>query len=171
MSPLHPAIVHFPIGLTIASVIADTAAAATGWSSLASAGAWMVLGAAAGVTVAVAAGYYDMKRDSLCEETHRLVHLHLRFGWGILIGLWILTAWRWLGAQSDAPTDIAYLILAWVLAGLVGLQGWFGGEMVYGHGAGVAPAGQGQQPPETAKRPSLRVYHFLMRRPAQSEDR
>src|SRR3546814_15816451 len=79
MSPLHPAIVHFPIGLTIASVIADTAAAATGWSSLASAGAWMVLGAAAGVTVAVAAGYYDMKRDSLCEETHRLVHLHLRF--------------------------------------------------------------------------------------------
>src|SRR3546814_8668501 len=112
MSPLHPAIVHFPIGLTIASVIADTAAAATGWSSLASAGAWMVLGAAAGVTVAVAAGYYDMKRDSLCEETHRLVHLHLRFGWGILIGLWILTAWRWLGAQSDAPTDIAYLILA-----------------------------------------------------------
>src|SRR3546814_1656520 len=86
-------------------------------------------------------------------------------------GLWILTAWRWLGAQSDAPTDIAYLILAWVLAGLVGLQGWFGGEMVYGHGAGVAPAGQGQQPPETAKRPSLRVYHFLMRRPAQSEDR
>src|SRR3546814_1867715 len=61
-------------------------------------------------------------------------------------GLWILTAWRWLGAQSDAPTDIAYLILAWVLAGLVGLQGWFGGEMVYGHGAGVAPAGQGQQP-------------------------
>src|SRR3546814_17131637 len=105
MSPLHPAIVHFPIGLTIASVIADTAAAATGWSSLASAGAWMVLGAAAGVTVAVAAGYYDMKRDSLCEETHRLVHLHIRFGWGILIGLWILTAWRWLGAQSDAPTD------------------------------------------------------------------
>src|SRR3546814_14242437 len=80
MSPLHPAIVHFPIGLTIASVIADTAAAATGWSSLASAGAWMVLGAAAGVTVAVAAGYYDMTRDSLCEETQRLVHLHLRFG-------------------------------------------------------------------------------------------
>src|SRR3546814_18277497 len=78
-----------------------------------------------------------MKRDSLCEETHRLVHLHLRFGWGILIGLRILTAWRWLGAQRDAPTDIAYLILAWVLAGLVGLQGWFGGEMVYGHGAGV----------------------------------
>src|SRR3546814_6937982 len=114
---------------------------------------------------------YDMKRDSLCEETHRLVHLHLRFGWGILIGLWILTAWRWLGAQSDAPTDIAYLILAWVLAGLVGLQGWFGGEMVYGHGAGVAPAGQGQQPPETAKRPSLRVYHFMMRRHAQSEER
>src|SRR3546814_4062549 len=70
----------------------------------------------------------------------------------MLIGLWILTAWRWLGAQSDAPTDIAYLILAWVLAGLVGLQGWFGGEMVYGHGAGVAPAGQGQQPPETAQR-------------------
>src|SRR3546814_14370436 len=110
---------------------------------------------------------YDMKRDSLCEETHRLVHLHLRFGWGILIGLWILTAWRWLGAQSDAQTDIAYLILAWVLAGTVGLQGWFGGEMVSGHGAGVAPAGQGQQHPETDKRPEHRDNHFMKRRPTR----
>src|SRR3546814_16574217 len=111
MSPLHPAIVHFPIGLTIASVIADTAAAATGWSSLASAGAWMVLGAAAGVTVAVAAGYSDMKRDRLCEATPRLVHLHLRFGWGILIGLWILPACGWRGAQRGDPPPLQSPIL------------------------------------------------------------
>src|SRR3546814_8640282 len=78
-------------------------------------------------------------------------------------GLWILTAWRWLGAQSDAPTDIAYPILAWVLAGLVGLQGWFGGEMVYGPGAGGAPAGQGQQPPETAKRPDRKSKRLTSR--------
>lgn len=166
MSPIHPAVVHLPIGLTISSVVADSAAMIGNWQSLASAGAWMMLGAALGAAVAAPAGYYDMKRDALTERTHQLVHLHQRLGWTIVGGLWVLVVWRWFGAGVQASPSAGYLIVAWLLLVLVLFQGWFGGEMVYGHGAGVAPTGQGQQPAETAARPALRVYRLITRRSA-----
>jgi uncharacterized membrane protein len=146
ISPIHPAVVHLPIGLTLASVVADTAKV-TGWSSLAIAGAWMLLGAALGGTLAVPAGHYDMKRDALKAQTHQLVDLHMRLGWAVALGLWALAAWRWIGQPSHPFTNVAYLIAAWILVGLIVFQGWFGGEMVYGHGAGVAPPDKVRSPP------------------------
>jgi uncharacterized membrane protein len=171
MSPIHPAIVHFPVGLTLSSVAADTVARIMGWNSLADAGAWSLLGAAMGATLAVAAGHYDMKHDTLNEQTHHLVHLHLRLGWVILLGLWALVTWRWIAMDSGAFATVGYLIVAWIVVALVLFQGWFGGEMVYGHGAGVAPAEQGQESASAAAGRALWVYRLIMRRPASQDHR
>jgi hypothetical protein len=50
----------------------------------------------------------------------------------------------------------AFLVLAVTL-----FQGWYGGEMVYAYGAGVAPAGQGTESVEAAKGPLIAVRNIL----------
>lgn len=171
MSPIHPAVVHLPIGLMIGSVIADTLARIGSSQSLAGAGAWMVLGAALGASLAAPAGYYDMKRAALKERTHALVHLHMRLGLAIVAGLWVLVLWRLAGAGVAAAPSVGYLVVAWLLLVVILFQGWFGGEMVYAHGAGVAAAGEGQEPAETARLRSLGIYRMVMRRPASGAER
>lgn len=108
--------------------------------------------------MAVAAGHRDMRRDALKARTHVMVHLHLRFGWAVLIALIALAAWRWTATLPGA----IYLGLGWLTVALVLLQAWLGGELVYAHGAGVAAAGQGQRAASEAQLLSIRLYRRLM---------
>ena len=166
MSPIHQAFVQLHIGLTIGATAAETIAAAAGSTSLSDGGAWMIGMAAIGATAAVGAGEWDMRRDALREETHHLVHLHRKFGLSILALLWVLAIWRWLGWGGASLPSPAYLVAIWLITALIGLHGWFGGELVYAHGAGVAPTDQGQTDAEAAKRPSRRLYAAVTRKGA-----
>ena len=60
--------------------------------------------------------------------------------------------WRWLGYERRklAP-GWPYLLLAFCVLGLTLFQGWYGGEMVYSQGAGVAAAGKGTESPNVGK--------------------
>jgi uncharacterized membrane protein len=87
------------------------------------------------------------------------------------LGLWALVTWRWIAMDSGAFATVGYLIVAWIVVALVLFQGWFGGEMVYGHGAGVAPAEQGQESASAAAGRALWVYRLIMRRPASQDHR
>ena len=158
MPPLHPAIVHFPVALAVTSVASDTAGALLAIRSLKSVGEWTIAIAVGGAALAVAAGYRDMRRDALKARTHAMVHLHLRFGWAVLIALIALAVWRWIATLPSA----IYLGLGWLTVALVLLQAWLGGELVYAHGAGVAAAGQGHLAASEAQLPSIRLYRRLM---------
>jgi len=64
----------------------------------------------------------------------------------------VLTLWRWLVyAQRDISPGYLYLIAALLVMGLTLFQGWYGGEMVYSQGAGVAAAGKGTEAPAAGK--------------------
>jgi uncharacterized membrane protein len=71
----------------------------------------------------------------------------------ILVGaVVVLTFWRWLAyARRDVPPGIPYLAAALLVVGLTLFQGWYGGEMVYSQGAGVAAAGKGTEPAVNGK--------------------
>lgn len=157
MPPIHPAIVHFPIALTVVSIAADTWSRAGGPDSLAPVGQWTIAAAAAGSVLAALAGYLDMKRNHLAHETHEMVHLHMKFGIGLVVALVVAAFWRW---SVPAPSAV-YLIAGWIVVAAIGAQAWFGGEMVYAHGAGVAAAGQGSTSESEAKTPSRRLYRLL----------
>jgi uncharacterized membrane protein len=151
MPPLHPAFVHFPIALVVFSFIADLLGRLLNKPSLRSTGFWCLIGALVSGAITAATGYYDFTRDTL-GDTSRYVDFHMDIGWILVGAVVVLTLWRWLVyARRDLPPGIPYLVAALLVVGLTLFQGWYGGEMVYSQGAGVAAAAKGTEPPSNGK--------------------
>lgn len=164
--PVHPALVHLPIAFVLLSVAADLTARLTKSEARRAAfrtvGFWSLAAALAGGGLTIAAGYLDLNRAMLTPETQELVELHETIGWVLAVGLAILTAWRWLiWHRGQMTINTAYLVGACLVLAVTLFQGWYGGEMVYAYGAGVAPAGQGTQTVEAAKGPLIAVRNIL----------
>lgn len=164
--PVHPALVHLPIAFVLLSVGADLAARLTKSearrTALRTVGFWSLIAGLAGGVLTIAAGYWDMNRATLTPETHELVDLHETIGWVLGITLALLSAWRWLiWHRGQMTINTAYLVAAFLVLSITLFQGWYGGEMVYAYGAGVAPAGQGTETVQTAKEPLVAVRNIL----------
>jgi uncharacterized membrane protein len=153
MAPLHPAFVHFPIALVVFSFIADVLGRLFNRPSLRWAGFWSLIGALVFGAITAATGYYDMTRTrGVLGDTFRYVDFHEDVGFILVGAVVVLTAWRWfVYARKDRSPGIPYLIAALLVMGLVLFQGWYGGEMVYSQGAGVAATGKGTEPPQNGK--------------------
>jgi uncharacterized membrane protein len=171
LPPMHPALVHFPIALVTLSFIFDLLGKLFRKDSFRSAGWWTLLAAAVTGIISVPLGYWDMNRDMLNDETHQYVDMHLKIGWVLLIVVAGLTIWRgYLRAKTDQIPGGGYLFAAFLVTCLTLFQGWFGGEMVYAHGAGVAAADQGTVASEPAKRPLATVRDVLEKVPGLAAD-
>lgn len=156
-SPLHPAIVHFPIVLVlIGTALALVAAFTSRWHVRWFAGILLTLGAV-GVVVAAKTGAVDMEMidrppamTSLLEEhetwAERAEILSL-----IAAGfsLAVLAAMRWV--PRAAPVVAAVCAITASGASLsIYETGHRGGQMVYRHGAGVNVASAQSKSPSTA---------------------
>lgn len=162
LPPIHPALVHLPIAFVVLSVVADLLARVTQRRSLRHVGLWSLLAALVSGGISIAAGYWDMNRAALNPETHAYVDLHLKVGWTLGTALFVLSIWRWrIRQQARRVVTKPYVVAALLLFALTMFQGWFGGEMVYSHGAGVAAAGQGVEPAEQAQQRLARVLDAL----------
>lgn len=135
---LHPITVHFAIALFAIAVLLDVAAAATGRRQYHRV-AWvnLVLGGVAAVA-AVAAGMSAEIVAKPTHEAHQTLDLHKLLAFASLGGVLLLVTWRFFlrgrFPQHGAPL---YLLLSLTTLGAIGGAGYFGGEMVYRHGAGV----------------------------------
>src|SRR5882724_2482971 len=164
--PVHPALVQLPIAFVLLSVGADLAARMTKTeprrAAFRTVGFWSLLAGLAGGALAIAAGYLDMNRAALAPETREFVDLHETIGWVLGIGLAILSAWRWLiWHRGQMTINTAYLVGAFLVLAVTLFQGWYGGQMVYAYGAGVAPTGQGTESVEAARGPLVAVRNIL----------
>lgn len=151
MSPLHPAIVHFPIALFTLSFAADVVSRIRNNGRANVFAVWCLVFAVVSAAAAVAVGTFDMVRADLAEATHRFVHLHRDIGFVVLAGLALLALWRWWTWYRTASVRAPgwpYILSATAVFALLVFQGWFGGQLVYGLGAGVSAAGQGVVSPE-----------------------
>ena len=153
MPPLHPAFVHFPIALVVFSFLADALGRLSSKVSLRAAGFWSLIAALVFGAITAATGYYDMIRTrGVLGDTFRYVDFHMDVGFVLIGAVVVLTAWRWfVYARRDRFPGILYLVAAFLVMGLVLFQGWYGGEMVYTQGAGVAAVGKGTEPASNGK--------------------
>jgi uncharacterized membrane protein len=162
LPPMHPALVHLPIAFIVLSVVADIVARITRRHSLRHVGMWSLFAAVISGLVTIAAGYWDLSRMQLSNETNEFVSLHEKIGWALVVALLVMSIWRWrIRQQARRVITKPYAVAGLLVLGLTSFQGWFGGEMVYSHGAGVAATGQGTQPSEKARHRLAGIKNLL----------
>ncbi|MCB1560782.1 MAG: DUF2231 domain-containing protein [Xanthomonadales bacterium] len=133
--PLHPALVHFPIGSWSLAVAADVGSWWWPQTWLPPAAlALLVVGCVGGVAAA-AAGFAELMRLPDGHPAARLVNLHM----GLALSSWSIFAvslFVRVGTEPLASSDGIVLFLD--VLGMVCLlaTGYLGGSLVYGHGVG-----------------------------------
>lgn len=147
--PIHAMLVGFPIGLYTSSLVCDLLFALLREPFWFRAAFWAILFGLIGHVAAAAAGVPDflaVMRER--AEARRAASSHLVFGIGLLIVQGLNLALRHGGDLPPGGSAGLPLIVNLIASAVLGVQGWYGGELVYRHFVGVeipepAPAHQG----------------------------
>lgn len=141
--PLHPAVVHFPIALTLVALLFEVLGRHPRLRALASGGLLLVVLAALGAIVAVLSGNLAHDAAVVPAAARDLVESHEGLGESVMWGLLALAAIRVVLAAKEwyeGWRPWAFILLLLVAAGAVGYNGHLGGKLVFDHGIGTAPS-------------------------------
>jgi uncharacterized membrane protein len=134
---VHPSLVHYPLVLFPASVLADLLGRLTGSRALMSLGARLMPIAAGSAMVTGAAGLVAQEAVKAEGQAHELLATHRNMNLS-LIGLAV--AMSVLRARKAEP-GTGYLLAGLGAVAAMNFTAYLGGKMVYAHGVGVRPAG------------------------------
>lgn len=127
----HPMVVHFPIALLMAALLAEGLAVLTGREHFAWTGRYCaVLGGVAAVVAGVLGwffGGFQLTDGEWVKTTHRWVGTSTAL-WGLLVAVLAVVSGRAGGERFRGRYRMGLVIGA----GLVGTAGFFGGAWVYG---------------------------------------
>ena len=141
--PLHPLVVHLPIGLLASATVIDIAGLAVpSRRPLPRAATGLYLAGAATLVAAYVTGRADATALAVPETTRALIDEHWTWAWRTTLAFCALAAAR-LALVRAPPATERRLRLPAAAAGLLGLALLFqtaerGGRLVYEHGVGVA---------------------------------
>ena len=140
-APMHPIFVHFTIALTAASLVFDALGFLLGESSLNSAGGWTLLGSTVMTVMTISTGLTSATRAPIEEgEARSFLRAHMVLGlvfFGLLVAI---TSWRLSLWQNGQSVSWLYLTSLAVVALVMTIQGYLGGELVYRYGVEVEQA-------------------------------
>jgi nitrite reductase/ring-hydroxylating ferredoxin subunit/uncharacterized membrane protein len=135
--PLHPLLIHFPLGLFLLSLVFDIASwvVASGNPFVHAAFYTLLAGVLTALLAATAglADWLDIRRDSfsfLIATAHMLLNL-----WAVTLyafGAWV--RWWTLGAPATPKLPLAISLVA---LAVLGVSGWMGGHLIYSDGVAV----------------------------------
>ena len=138
--PLHPAIITMPIGFLVGTAATDIAYWFTGDPFWARASFWLIVAGLVTGLVAALTGLMDfMKIGRVRKHTAGWAHMYAN------VTALVLTAIN-LGLRLGNPAEnilFTGLIISVLVATLLGISGWYGGELVYRHK--IAVIGYGDQ--------------------------
>ncbi|HEY0947151.1 MAG TPA: DUF2231 domain-containing protein [Opitutaceae bacterium] len=148
-SPLHPALVHLPIGLFPLSLLLDLASWAVDrpdWQLGRAAFICLVAGLATGLLAGITGmiDYTDIREDHPSRKT-ATVHMLLNL---IALGVFALGAGLRLTAVDAPRTPLLPVIISALGVGLITFPGYLGGHLVYNDGIGV---GRHRRPTRTPR--------------------
>lgn len=140
--PLHPLLVHFPIALLYSALAVEIAGFILKKEGLRNAVAPMLVLASLGALAAVITGLIAHEQlGKMSTEVHELIETHELFAF-LTLGFCLASALirivahvKGIASGKIALIGFVLLVLACVLAGITG---YFGGEIVFKHGAGTA---------------------------------
>jgi nitrite reductase/ring-hydroxylating ferredoxin subunit/uncharacterized membrane protein len=135
--PLHPFLVHFPIGLFTLSLFLDIAARI--WPDIPALGAGAFYSMLAGVLMALAAAvpgfvdYTDIRRD---HPARRIATAHMLLNL-LVVGLYGANLGVRQYQKSQQSESWIPLLLSVIAFGLLGVSGHLGGKLVFDDGVSV----------------------------------
>lgn len=131
--PIHPMLIPFPIALWTFSCICDLVSilrfGGTLWEDMAF---FSMAGGVIGAVIAAVPGYLDF-RSLVDTSVRRIGRWHMATNL-FLVGLFAINLWLRLDGQAG---DILPFGLSLIGLAMLGISGWLGGELVYGHGVAV----------------------------------
>lgn len=135
---VHPTIVHFAIALFVISVLFDLLGMITGRQSLHDVGWFNLLIGTLAICFSVAFGMVAELQLKPSLIAHVTLDKHKLFAFSTLFLTVALLVWR-VGLRGKFPKKggVLYILLAGVGVSLISAAGYYGGEMVYRHGAAV----------------------------------
>jgi uncharacterized membrane protein len=148
--PLHPMLVTIPIGCWVAALVFDIGSHSVATPGfLTQGGTWLI---AIGVIVAVVAGLAGLV-DAIpippgtAANRAAVIHLSVATA-GILIAATNLVLR--LGLPADAPVPTVDLLLSILTVLVVGVGGWYGGQVVHRYGVRTEAAAAVESAVESA---------------------
>lgn len=133
--PVHPMLVAFPIGLLALVPLWDVLALAGVMTSAPAVAYWTALAGLVGGGLALVTGLVDFMRLPQGPAVNTAI-LHASAALGALSSFGVAFAFR-----SEGATPSVLVVSLDVLgAAVLGAAGWFGGELVFRHRAGVDAA-------------------------------
>ena len=134
--PWHPALVHFPVAGWSLATIVDIASPWLGEPAWRFAAVLMAVGCVAALA-AMAAGLWEFAKLRDGNPALPVANRHMLFA---LAAFCAYATSLFLRYQQHALHAPAMPALAASIVGfvLLGVTGWLGGQLVYGHGVGVA---------------------------------
>jgi len=137
-APLHPILVHYTIALTSASLLFEVLGRVLHQPGLSLTGWWTLALGVAATVLTLATGVASRMSLDIGEGTARsYLRLHMALGptfFGMLVAVAI---WRGLLWRTEVPPGWWYLASLAVTSGVMAVQGYAGGELVYRWGAEV----------------------------------
>lgn len=147
---MHPAIVHFPIALTLISLLFGLSAHMLRKHSavplLAAAGHYTLWLAALSAVVAAVFGWLAFNSGMNHDDAgHAAMLLHRKWAIPTALGLVVLAGMDVWKSRLNQVMSLPTLALLFVLSAAIATTAWLGGEVVYRHGIGVLslPASEG----------------------------
>jgi uncharacterized membrane protein len=135
--PIHPMLVPFPIAFLVGLLVSDIVNRATGDPFWAEASYWLAIAGLVTGALAALAGLTDF----LVRRRVRA----LPIAWYHFIGNGVALVLTFVNITIRAPdpeaeVSAAALAVSAIVAGVLAVTGWLGGEMSYRHRVGVIPA-------------------------------
>ncbi len=130
---LHPAVVHFPIALLSAGLVAGVLGRRR--EAAAQAASWLLWAGTLSAWAALGLGLLAAKTAPHVPPAWETLNLHQTLAYWTVGLFTALSLWRWrLGRKAEV-----YFLAVWLAAcGVLLATGYQGGELVFTHGMGVA---------------------------------
>ncbi len=141
--PIHPILVQFPVAFLVGALLSDAVFWLNSDVFWARASFWLIVGGLVGGLAAALTGMLDFLRiQRVRKRTAGWAHLILN------VSALVLTIVNLLLRLNNPVSPILPwgLILSVVVATLLGVSGWYGGELVYRHKVSVIGNGSPNYP-------------------------